>query len=195
MKIKFLILGLCGLLSAGRATAHFTDGVSLTVNGQTAQRAGNTFSILSACGQNQAIINVTAPPSAIIMINGMAGSTATVNIPAYGDNTIAITVTPPSSSPQSYTLVVNKPILYHPIVEQRWDDVLVVNNNPANNGGYSFTSYKWFRNGIQISADQSISAGPNGELLNPTDVYYVEMISNTVIGIMRTCLSTTSSQW
>jgi hypothetical protein len=37
------------------------------------------------------------------------------------------------------------------IVEQRWDDVLVCNNNPVNNGGYNFVSYQWYKNGAPIS--------------------------------------------
>lgn len=35
-------------------------------------------------------------------------------------------------------------------VDQRWDDVVVVNNNPDNNGGYKFFSYQWYRNGQAI---------------------------------------------
>ena len=38
----------------------------------------------------------------------------------------------------------------NPLVVQRWDDVVVVNNNPDNNGGYTFTSYQWYKNGELI---------------------------------------------
>jgi len=37
-----------------------------------------------------------------------------------------------------------------PIVDQRWDDVVVVNNNPANNGGHTFTGYQWYKDGVLI---------------------------------------------
>ena len=37
-----------------------------------------------------------------------------------------------------------------PIVNQRWDDVLVVNNNPATNGGHTYISYQWYKNGQPI---------------------------------------------
>ena len=36
------------------------------------------------------------------------------------------------------------------LVDQRWDDVVVVNNNPANNGGYKFSTYQWYKNGEMI---------------------------------------------
>ena len=42
------------------------------------------------------------------------------------------------------------------LIEQRWDDVVVVNNNPDNNGGYTFSQYQWYRNGEPIT-------GANGQ--------------------------------
>jgi len=38
----------------------------------------------------------------------------------------------------------------NPLVVQRWDDVLIVNNNKETNGGYTFTSYQWYRDGVLI---------------------------------------------
>ncbi len=32
------------------------------------------------------------------------------------------------------------------LVDQRWDDVVVVNNNPDNNGGFKFNSFQWYKN-------------------------------------------------
>ena len=48
-----------------------------------------------------------------------------------------------------------------PLVLQRWDDVVVVNNNSATNGGYTFTSYQWYRDGVLIPG--------------ATDQYYQEL--------------------
>jgi hypothetical protein len=52
------------------------------------------------------------------------------------------------------------------IVKMRWNNTLTVINNPANNGGYRFTSYKWYRNNEKISEQQSWSVNDNGEWLN-----------------------------
>jgi hypothetical protein len=73
----------------------------------------------------------------------------------------------------------------------RWNNTLTVINNPANNGGYAFTSYRWFRNGQEISTGQSWSAGANGESLSPADMYYVE-VTGDFEGTLRTCESAVS---
>ena len=36
------------------------------------------------------------------------------------------------------------------IMDQKWDDVVVCNNNPATNGGHTFVSFQWYRNGEPI---------------------------------------------
>ena len=36
------------------------------------------------------------------------------------------------------------------LVDQKWDDVVVANNNPETNGGHTFIAYQWYRNGEPI---------------------------------------------
>lgn len=36
------------------------------------------------------------------------------------------------------------------IMDQKWDDVAVCNNNPATNGGHTFVAFQWYRNGELI---------------------------------------------
>jgi hypothetical protein len=36
------------------------------------------------------------------------------------------------------------------LIDQKWDDVVVANNNPETNGGYTFIAYQWYRNGEPI---------------------------------------------
>jgi hypothetical protein len=33
------------------------------------------------------------------------------------------------------------------VIEQRWDDVLIVNCNPSQNGGYTFDKFQWYKDG------------------------------------------------
>ena len=83
-----------------------------------------------------------------------------------------------------------------PIMDQRWNDVVVVNNNPSTNGGHLFVSFQWYKNGVAIpgavySNYQEIG-GLNG-------FYSVELVEQDADGNMvtyKTCemyFSSTSS--
>ena len=61
------------------------------------------------------------------------------------------------------------------VVVMRWNNSLTVINNPANNGGYTFVEYQWYRNGQPDGGGQSWSAGDNGEVINPADRFYVAL--------------------
>ena len=72
------------------------------------------------------------------------------------------------------------------LIQQRWDDVVVVNNNPATNGNHNFVSFQWYKNGVLIPGAtkqyyQEVG-GLNGE-------YAVELIAQTDSGLVtyKTC--------
>jgi hypothetical protein len=72
------------------------------------------------------------------------------------------------------------------LVLQRWDDVVVVNNNSLTNGGYTFVSYQWYKNGVAIEGAngqyyQEVG-GLNGE-------YAVMLVAQTTTGLVtfKTC--------
>jgi hypothetical protein len=166
------------------------DITEINVNGESADRNGNNFYIAAECGVNSVSIDVTADMYAAVTINGAAQNPYTANLANYGNNVFTITVTAQNGDSQTYTLTVHKPLPFDQIVQMRWNNTLTVINNPANNGGYTFVSYKWFRNGQQIGTGQSLSAGTNGEPL-PAGEYYVE--ATTASGaIIRTCANSIS---
>lgn len=88
---------------------------------------------------------------------------------------------------KTYRLTIEKRFRFDDIVKTRWNNTMTVINNPDNNGGYRFTSFKWFRNGQEIATGQSYSAGNLYETLNPTDKYYVELTGEQFGGTLRSC--------
>ena len=73
-----------------------------------------------------------------------------------------------------------------PMMDQRWHDVVVVNNNPETNGGHTFVGFQWYKNGILIpgaiySNYQEIG-GLNG-------FYSVELIEQGPDGSMVTYMT------
>jgi hypothetical protein len=70
-----------------------------------------------------------------------------------------------------------------PIMDQRWNDVVVVNNNPANNGGHTFVGFQWYRNGVAIPGATYSNYQEIGGL---NGFYSVELIEQDANGNMIT---------
>jgi len=87
------------------------------------------------------------------------------------------------------TLYIETPIAFDSIAKQKWNNVLLINNNPMDNGGYEFTDFKWFKNGKETDTLglQFYSAGPKStDVLKQSDVYKVTMHTKDGIRI-STC--------
>ncbi|MCL2098767.1 MAG: YDG domain-containing protein, partial [Bacteroidales bacterium] len=165
------------------------DITDISVDGEFAATADNNFHIIAECGSEQVVVSVTADQYATVSIGGVQQNSCAVNLLTYGDNIITVTVTAQNGNSATYTLTLHKPFPFEQLVKMRWNNTLTVINNPENNGGFSFTSYKWFRNGQLIGTDQSWSAGANGQQINPSDVFHVEVTAVGIDGVIRSCES------
>jgi len=162
----------------------------ILVEGKSAQRDNSQFFIEAECGQNQVVVDVKCDnPDVKIIINGVEGNPATVNLPNYGKNNISISLIPIDNIEKKYTLTIQKLIPFDQVVKMRWNNTLTVINNAANNGGLEFTSFKWYRNNKVISTEQSWSVSPKGEWLNPEDEFYVELTAEGYSDVLLTCKS------
>jgi uncharacterized repeat protein (TIGR02543 family) len=85
------------------------------------------------------------------------------------------------------TLLIETPIAFDSIAKQKWNNVIFINNNPKDNGGYEFTDFKWFKNDKAIDSLQFYSAGPRStDVLKQSDAYKVTMHTKDGIRI-STC--------
>jgi uncharacterized repeat protein (TIGR02543 family) len=97
-----------------------------------------------------------------------------------GLDTLFYTLTDTISDIYTYkqhdTLLIETPIVFDSIAKQKWNNVLFINNNPKNNGGYEFKDFKWFKNDKAVDSLQFYSAGPKStDVLKASDVYKVTM--------------------
>lgn len=77
----------------------------------------------------------------------------------------------------NYTLLFDKYFSFWNIIEQRWNNTFVINNNKKNNGGYEFATYKWYKNNLEIGTNQYYSAGDRRtDLLDESSLYHAEMV-------------------
>ncbi|MDR1865404.1 MAG: cadherin-like beta sandwich domain-containing protein, partial [Bacteroidales bacterium] len=137
--------------------------VSLTVNGRTVAITGYELAYVADCGESSLMLDFEVSPYAKVTVNG-ASYLAGTGIPLTGDvTTVAIRVTAETGGAvNNYTLTVGAPINESRLYYQRWDDVLAVNLNPANNGGYRISDVRWYRqDGASLgNADYILISGP-----------------------------------
>jgi hypothetical protein len=95
-----------------------------------------------------------------------------VTLPNPTDSVITIIATAAGKTPRSYTLHLVRPI--ENLLHQLWNDVLVVNQNPASNGGYNTSLLEWQKNGTATGIST-----PNYNLtdaeVKSTDIYNVRL--------------------
>jgi hypothetical protein len=100
------------------------------------------------------------------------GKEFTIRVPKPGIYTQSVTVTSQDgSSTEEYVIVVEKPFSFKEIAEQKFNNTLLINNNPKTNGGYRFVAYQWFKDGELVGEEQAYSAGSRS-LLDSHSVYH-----------------------
>ncbi|UNY98836.1 HYR domain-containing protein [Zhouia spongiae] len=158
---------------------------SITIGNTVYKYPEETIRYLIDCGNNDTTIDVS-----IISYNAMVvpGHDITMTIPKAGIYTRTVTVTSADgSNVKTYTVVIEKRFDFSDIVVQKFDNILLVNNNSSTNGGYEFVAYEWYKNGKLVGTDQYYSAGDNvNNILDTSSEYYVRM--TTADGdVLETC--------
>ena len=132
----------------------------------------------------EAVFTFDLSPGSTISGEGVSGNVLKVPIHRAAENkTVEVIITSQDGSKREVIVItVKKHFKFSDIVVQKWNNVLIVNNNPAVNGGYSFISYAWYRGNVKIGDEQFHSAGDKkADLLSATEPYRVVM--TTVEGV------------
>ncbi|WP_123774144.1 T9SS type A sorting domain-containing protein [[Flexibacter] sp. ATCC 35103] len=108
------------------------------------------------CGENNVNVAITNQTNATITPS--ANFTITPPKPGIYTQNVGVT-SQDGSTTANYTITVEKPFGFYDIVVQKFNNVLLVNNNPKTNGGYEFVAYQWFKNGLLVGTGQYYSAG------------------------------------
>ncbi|UUF13557.1 MULTISPECIES: T9SS type A sorting domain-containing protein [Flavobacterium] len=149
------------------------DVKKITIGTKVFDNPGKTIFYVLPCGETNPNVSILNESGAIIT----PSSNFTIQTPKPGIYSQNVTITSQDGSlSATYSLVVVKPFNFFDIVKQKFNNVLLVNNNPQTNGGYEFASYEWFKNDEPIGTGQYYSAGNSiTSLLDPTADYSVKM--------------------
>ncbi|MBS7229458.1 T9SS type A sorting domain-containing protein [Flavobacterium psychroterrae] len=163
----------------------------ITLGNTVYQNPAKDIKYVLACGENNlnvAIVNetnATITPSANFAITPPKPGIYTQNVKVTSQD---------GSATANYTITVEKPFGFYDIVHQKFNNVLIVNNNPQTNGGYEFVSYQWFKNGQLIGTGQYYSAGDDlANSLDKTADYSVKMTTKDG-KVLSTCSTKITTQ-
>ena len=174
------------------------DAITATVYVNDIEFAENVFD--AACDANEVTISfnmISGNPTAafnVVYENGMqasgniVNSTATFATPTTaGSYNATITI-----DGCSYDIVVRVPMTGYsysgalPLMDQRWNDVVVVNCNPETNGGHNFVGFQWYHNGVAIPGATYSNYQDKGGL---NGFYSVELTEQDANGNMITYMA------
>jgi len=109
-------------------------------------------------------LGTTVLPSAIILVQTPEYGTYKQDIEIVAEDGI---------HRETYTVIIEKRMPWEGVLLQKYDNLVFVNNNPATNGGYTFSKYEWYKNGQKVAEKQVFSEGPtSSDQLDPAAEYY-----------------------
>jgi len=136
----------------------------ITLGSQVYLNPAKEIKYLMQCGENNVNVAFTNETGATFS----PSANFTITPPKPGIYTQNVTVTSQDGTvTANYALTIEKPFGFYDIVHQKFNNVLLINNNPQTNGGYEFVSYQWFKNGQLVGTGQYYSAGD--DLANSLD--------------------------
>ncbi|MBF4483580.1 T9SS type A sorting domain-containing protein [Flavobacterium sp. CSZ] len=145
----------------------------ITLGSKVYQNPAKEIKYLMECGENNPNVAFSNETGATFT----PSANFTITTPKPGIYTQNVTVTSQDGTATAmYALTIEKPFGFYDIVHQKFNNVLLINNNPQTNGGYEFVSYQWFKNGQLVGTGQYYSAGD--DLANSLDTsadYSVKM--------------------
>ncbi|MBE7641096.1 T9SS type A sorting domain-containing protein [Salegentibacter sp. BLCTC] len=143
---------------------------------------------LMVCGNDKNEVHIELEPSLGAFTDKGNEFIMATPIPGIYRETVRVT-SEDGNITKTYTIIIEKRFSFDDIIVQKFNNVLLVNNNPETNGGYKFVKYRWYKNGSVIGHNQYYSAGNDlVDQLDPDSDYYVEM--ETEDGeILKTCIA------
>ncbi|WP_372773497.1 T9SS type A sorting domain-containing protein [Mangrovibacterium sp.] len=161
----------------------------ITINGNTTIEPGNAISYVMDCGDNMEEVEVSFTTETNATVNIAHEFVIDVTNTGTYKKTIVVT-SEDGTQTETYVLTVQKPYNFldpDGIIIQKYNNVLLVNNNSDNNGGYRFKSFAWYINGKLVGTNQYYSAGENASnTLNANAEYYAILTAENG-DVYRTC--------
>lgn len=152
--------------------SNATDVLDLLVDGVSYGRIQKETYILLDCDPNKNTVSLE-----VLVNEGMTvkpSNHVLVDVSKYGIHKQEFEVfSEDGTKSTKYYVYLDKRFPTKNIVYQKYENVLLVNNNSNTNGGYKFIKYEWYKNNKLIGTQQAYSAGDEyGMKLDPSSIYH-----------------------
>ena len=159
---------------------------NVAINGTNYANPSTEIYYLITCGNDQNEVQIQLDPNRGSSLDQEGVFTIAVPVPGIYHTTVNV-ISEDGSTTRTYNIKVEKTFNFEDIIIQKFNNVLLVNNNPETNGGYKFTNYRWFKNGTVVGTGQYFSEGERAsDQLDSQTSYYVEMTTEDG-EVLRTC--------
>ncbi len=159
----------------------------LRINDEVFENPDDNIYYLIDCGATLDYVSISFELDSYASSSHLASFEMPVPTPGIYKEDIKV-VSADSTQTRTYHIVVEKRFDYNDIVVKKYNNVLLVNNNPETNGGYHFSAFSWYKDGVLVGTDQYYSAGDDiSDQLDLDAQYSVEM--ETEDGdLLQTCM-------
>ena len=149
-----------------------TDITELLVDGVSYGKIQEETYVVLDCATDKDSVTLDVIVSKGITVK--PGNRIVVDVKSYGLHKQEIEVTSEDGTQTKvYTVIIDKRLATDQVIYQKYENVLLVNNDPATNGGYNFVKFEWFKNDELVGTKQAYSAGNDyGMKLDPTASYH-----------------------
>ncbi|SKB77215.1 HYR domain-containing protein [Salegentibacter holothuriorum] len=162
--------------------------VNASINGTTYNDPNVDIYYLIGCGSSENEVQIELEQNQGSTIDSQ--NIFTVNTPTPGIYRRTVVVTSGDGNVSTtYNILIEKNFNFEDIVIQKFNNVLLVNNNPETNGGYKFVSFRWYKNGSVIGNGQYFSVGNNANDQLDADASYYVVLETEDGEVLRTCIS------
>jgi hypothetical protein len=134
------------VIRADHVYATEANILSIAANDRELAVNGTNIEYSADCEETSFVLDLQASPYSTVTVDG-AEYSAGQSISLVDDVTeVSIRVEAETGGAVTdYTLKIATPLNENRLYFQRWDNVLALNRNPANNGGHSVSKVRWYR--------------------------------------------------
>ena len=176
-----------GKIGEGEVAVWSVADISvLIINGEAIENPDEDVYYLLDCDYNLDYAAVSFELDSFATSEHLASFEMSIPNPGIYQEDIMV-VSADGSQNRTYHVVIEKRFNFDDIIIQKYDNVLLVNNNPGTNGGYRFIAFNWYKNGVSVGTGQYYSAGDDASDQLDLDAKYSVEMETEDGDILQTC--------